>query len=79
MLEKEYKFKKNSIVPYLNVEPYWDSRYSRVVKTRLIGGATFSKGTHFAFEGNLTYQYDETYATENLYALNFILHIFFEK
>ena len=79
MLEKEFKTGKSSIVPYLNLEPYWDSRYSKVVKTRLIGGATFSKGSRFALEGNLTYQYDETYATENLYAVNIILHFFFEK
>ncbi len=79
MLEKEYKLGKSSIVPYVNVEPYWDSRYLKVVKTRVIGGATLSRGSRFAFEGNLTYQYDETYATENLYALNVILHFFFEK
>lgn len=79
MLEKEYKFGKSSIVPYVNIEPYWDSRYSKVVKNRVIGGATLSRGSRFAFEGNLTYQYDETYSTENLYALNVILHFFFEK
>jgi hypothetical protein len=79
MFEKEYKFGKSSIVPYVNVEPYWDSRYLKVVKTRIIGGATLSRGSRFAFEGNLTYQYDETYATENLYAVNVILHFFFEK
>lgn len=79
MFEKEYKVGKNSIVPYVNIEPYWDSRYSKVTKTRIIGGTTLSKGSRFAFEGNLTYQYDETYDTENLYALNIILHIFFER
>lgn len=79
MAEKEYKSGNYSIVPYLNIEPYWDSRYSKVVKTRAIGGVTTSWGNRFAVEGNLTYQYDETYDTENLYALNVILHIFLEK
>lgn len=79
MFEKEYRSGQISIVPYINVEPYWDSRYSKVVKTRLIGGATLATGARFAIEGNLTYQYDETYATENLYAVNVILHFFFEK
>lgn len=79
MFEKEFRTGKSSIVPYINVEPYWDSRYSEVVKTRLIGGATLATGARFAIEGNLTYQYDETYATENLYAVNVILHFFFEK
>jgi hypothetical protein len=79
MIEKEYKAGNHSIVPYVNIEPYWDSRYSKIVKTRLIGGVTTSWGERFAIEGNLTYQYDETYNTENLYALNVILHVFLEK
>lgn len=79
MLEKEFKTEKSSIVPYVNVEPYWDSRYSKVIRARVIGGATISRGSRFALESNLTYQYDETYATENLYALNIILHVFLEK
>jgi hypothetical protein len=79
MVEKEYKSGKSSIVPYFNFEPYWDSRYSKIVKTRLIGGVTTTWRDRYAIEGNLTYQYDETYATENLYALNIILHVFLEK
>jgi len=33
----------------------------------------------FAIEGNLTYQYDVHYNTENLYALNLILLVYFES
>jgi hypothetical protein len=79
MLEKEFKTEKSSIVPFVNVEPYWDSRYSKVTRARVIGGATVSRGSYFALESNLTYQYDQTYGTENLYALNIILHVFLEK
>jgi hypothetical protein len=79
MLEKEYKSGKYSIVPYLNIEPYWDSRYSKVVKTRAIVGVTTTLGSKYALEGNLTYQYDETYKSQNLYALNVIFHVFLEK
>ena len=79
MVEKEYKSGKYSIVPYLNIEPYWDSRYLKVTKTRAIGGVTTSWGSKYALEGNVTYQHDKTYDTENLYALNIILHIFLEK
>ena len=43
------------------------------------GGATVVWNPKFALEGNITYQYDENYDTENMYALNIILHIFFEK
>jgi hypothetical protein len=79
MLEKEFTLGKSSIVPYVNIEPYWDSRYDKLVRTRLIGGVTTSWRDSYAIEGNFTYQYDETYTTENLYALNVILHIFLEK
>jgi hypothetical protein len=78
MLEKEYTAGKISIVPYVNAEPFWDSRYEAFTRTRLIGGATFVRGQRFAYEANITYQYDENYDTSNLYAFNMILHIFFE-
>jgi hypothetical protein len=78
MFEKDFTAGKSSIVPYINVEPYWDSRYLAFSRVRLIAGATASRGPCFAFEGNITYQYDEHYDTSNLYALNLILHVFFE-
>lgn len=79
MIEKEFKKGNSSFVPYINIEPYWDSRYSKLTKTRTIAGVTTSWSPKYALEGNVTYQYDETYDTENLYALNIILHIFLEK
>jgi hypothetical protein len=79
MLEKEVKAGKTSIVPYVNAEPYWDSRYSEFNRVRAIGGATVSWGPRLAYEGNMTYQYDSHYDTTNLWALNIILHVFFEK
>jgi hypothetical protein len=78
MLEKEFAFEKSSYVPYINVEPFWDSRYLKVSRVRVIGGATFSWGWRFALEANLTYQYDETYTATNLFAVNLIAHFFFE-
>jgi hypothetical protein len=45
----------------------------------VIGGATEAWGKRVAFEQNITYQYDTHYDTENLWALNLILHVFFEK
>ncbi len=79
MIEKELTAGSTAVIPYLNVEPFWDSRYSKVVKTRVIGGATIARGPLVAFESNLTYQYDESYNTKHLYALNLILHLFFER
>lgn len=78
MIEKEYPAGRASIVPYVNAEPYWDSRYSTISRIRLIGGTTLSWGPRLAYEGNITYQHDEHYNSANMYALNVILHVFFE-
>lgn len=78
MVEKEYGAGKSSWVPYVSVEPYFDSRYNAITRVRLIGGTTLSTGRTFFFEGNITYQYDSHYDTENLIALNLILHVYFE-
>jgi hypothetical protein len=78
MLEKEFEVGRTSIVPYVNVEPYYDSRYAIVNRLRLIGGATVSLSSLFALEGNITYQHDSKSSVTNLYALNIILHVSFE-
>lgn len=78
MVEKEVSPRTTSVVPYLNVEPFYDSRYNYFNRVRIIGGTTISWKSWFALEGNLTYQYDGYYSTKNLYALNVIIHIFFE-
>lgn len=78
MLEKEYTLTNSSLVPYVNAEAYWDSRYENFNRLRLIGGITVNWGPRFAYEGNITYQHDDHYDTSNLWALNLILHVFFE-
>jgi hypothetical protein len=78
MLEKEIVAGGISIVPYANVEPYYDSRYGIVNRVRVIGGATVSLSSRFALEGDITYQHDSRSSVTNLYALNVILHVFFE-
>jgi len=78
MVEREFASGSSSLVPYVNVEVYWDSRYLTFNRVRLIGGATVVWGPRFAYEGNITYQHDAEYATTNLYAVNIILHVFFE-
>jgi hypothetical protein len=81
MVEKEYTTSHTSIVPYVNAEVFWDSRYPSTIvnRVRAIGGTTVVWGPRLAWEGNITYQYDPHYDTENLYALNVILHVFFER
>jgi hypothetical protein len=78
MIEKEFKAGDTSIVPYANIEPYYDSRYGIVNRVRLIGGVTGSWSPRYALEGNITYQYDSRSSVTNLYALNVILHLYFE-
>jgi len=77
MIEREFLAGRVSIVPYVNVEPYYDSRYDFVNRVRLIGGATVAWKTFFAIETNFTYQNDTKASVTNTYALNAILHVFF--
>jgi hypothetical protein len=76
--EKEYQMGRTSLVPYLSVEPYYDSRYDTVNRVRLIQGATVAWSPRIALEGNFTYQYDSRSSTRHLAALNVILHVYFE-
>ena len=76
MVEKEYVTGRASIVPYVNGEGYYDSRYRTVNRVRLVGGATVAWTSLFALEGNFTYQYDTRASITNVYALNVILHVF---
>lgn len=78
MVEKEVEVGGSSLVPYVNVEPYYDSRYAIVNRIRLIGGASVAWSSRFALEGNITYQHDSRSSVTNLYALNVILHLYFE-
>jgi hypothetical protein len=78
MVEKESTVGRTSIVPYLNVEPYYDSRYETVNRVRLIPGASVSWTERLAVEGNMTYQYDSHSSARHVLALNVILHVFFD-
>jgi hypothetical protein len=78
MFEKEFDFKSVSVVPYFNAETYYDNRFDTFNRFRLIGGTSVSLSHRFAVEGNFTYQYDSKSTVAKLYAVNLILHIFFE-
>jgi len=78
IIEREWQAKKVSLVPFINVEPYYDSRYETINRVRYIGGASISWTPRIAFEGNITYQHDTHSSVTNLWALNIILHVFFE-
>lgn len=76
MFEREFTYKKISLVPYLNAEAYFDTRYTEINRYRFIGGTSVSWSSLFALEGNFTFQRDSRASVENLYALNVILHIY---
>jgi len=78
MFDKSYKVGQSTIAPFANAEPYWDSRDSRVNRVRAITGATYSRGSRFAYEGNFTYQWDNHISTTNTYAFGFKLHVYFQ-
>jgi hypothetical protein len=78
MLEKEFLKGKTSIIPYVNVEPFFDSRYDLFNRVRVISGTTVSWKTRFSLEGNVTYQYDSKMSSTNTLAFNAILHLYFE-
>lgn len=78
MFEREFLSGKTSIIPFVSVEPFWDSRYDLFNRVRVIGGSTVSWRSRFAFEGNITYQYDSKSSTTNVLAFNAILHFYFE-
>jgi hypothetical protein len=66
-------------VPHLSVEPYFDSRYQTVNRLRLAAGASAGWSPRAAIETNVTYQYDSHASTKELFALNVILHVFFDR
>lgn len=79
MVEKEFKTKKISFVPYINAEPFYDTRYTTFNRFRGIAGTSVSWSKRFALEGNFTYQYDSQSSVTNLYATNLILHLYFQS
>jgi hypothetical protein len=78
MAEREFGAGRVSFVPYVNVEPYYDSRYDTVNRVRLIAGSSVAWSPHTALEVNGTYQNDSHPSTKELLALSVILHVFFD-
>jgi len=79
MFEREFLKGKTSVIPYISAEPFWDSRYDKLNRVRIIGGSTVSWKQRFALEGNLTYQHFSKSSSPNIIALNAILHLYFQS
>ncbi|MDX8337899.1 DUF2490 domain-containing protein [Draconibacterium sp. IB214405] len=78
MFEREIKLEKTSIVPYISIEPFYDSRFKSFNRVRSTGGATISLNHRFDLEGTIVHQYDSNASSPNVLAFNAILHIYFE-
>jgi hypothetical protein len=77
-LEREFTAGPISLVPYVNVEPYYDSRYESWNRVRLIAGTSMARSSWLALECNGTYQYDTHASNRETLALNVILHVFID-
>jgi hypothetical protein len=77
MVERELMVRRVSLVPFANVEPYFDSRYDTANRIRVIGGTSLAWRPRFAIETNWTYQHDTRSSVTHLNALNVILHLSF--
>ena len=78
MAEKEFTAGPVSLVPYMSVEPYYDSRYDTVNRIRVIAGSSVAWSSRTALEINSTYQHDSRSSTTEILALSVILHLFFD-
>jgi len=79
MVEKEINAGRCSWVPYGSAEAFYDSRYDTINRLRSIAGTSVAWTPRVALEGNFTYQHDSKSSVTNVYALNVILHVYFEK
>ena len=77
-LEREIASGSISFVPYINVEPYYDSRYETWNRVRVIAGTSVARSSWLALECNGTYQYDTHASNKETLALNVILHLFLD-
>ena len=79
MVEREFAKGRTSVVPFVNLESYYDSRYQTVNRLRSINGATVEWSPRYGVEGNVAYQHDTRSSVTNLLALNVIVHVYLEK
>jgi hypothetical protein len=70
---REFLVLDHSVVPYLNVEWFYDTRYDGWARTLYQAGAEFTVDKHFRFELNLSQQTDTLPETSRLNALSVVL------
>ena len=69
---REFLLLDHSVVPYLNVEWFYDTRYDGWARTLYQAGAEFTVNKHFRFELNLSQQTDTLPETSRLNAFSVV-------
>ena len=69
---REFKVQDHAVVPYANVEWFYDTRYDGWARTLYQAGAEFIVSAHFRFELYVARQNDLLPAATSLNALGFV-------
>ena len=69
---REFVVLDRAVVPYLNVEWFYDTRYDGWARTLYQAGAEFTVNKHFRFELNLSQQTDTLPETSRLNAVSVV-------
>ena len=72
-LTREFVVRDRAVVPYLNVEWFYDTRYDGWARTLYQAGAEFTVSKHFRFELNLSQQTDTLPETARLNAVSVVV------
>lgn len=76
-LQRDTTIADYTFTPYASAEIYWDSRYDRFARYRLIGGVTFPIGKSVAFEPYYARQVD-FYPSDNIVnAWGLVVYVYF--
>jgi len=74
---REFVVLDHAVVPYLNVEWFYDTRYDGWARTLYQAGAEFAVSKHFRFELNLSQQTDTLPETSRLNAVSVVAKGYF--
>jgi hypothetical protein len=69
---REFTLAEHSVVPYFNVEGFWDSRYDGLSRVLAQGGAEVTVDKHFRVELYLARQNDRKPSSSSLDALGIV-------
>jgi hypothetical protein len=74
---REFTVFRHTVVPYLNCEAFYDTRYSGWSRLLIMGGAEFTVSNHFRFELYLAPQIDYLPSKTNLLAFGVVAKLYY--